>query len=341
MRHRSLGSSGLRVPEIGLDVAAPIRAGLDEDEAVAQLHQAIDLGITFLDTAPTDGPDGQGEWLLGRVARARRTDRDQLVLATKAGYQPAASPWEAPGRRAAAGQRRLRRAGTLEQDLSPRALLASIDQSLARLGAEPIDLLWVHNPGPDTLEGADELAGFLNGQVAAGKLRAWGAAFTPAPPGAPPVPHPEEPAQIALRELRLPAVAVRYNLVDQDPGRALLDAARVTAGALVARDADAATELGLSRPARRPAIPLEHLDPLLRDRDRSLVQLALLFALADPAVAVALTSATDERLVEAALAGDLPALTEQDLALLAELHSGRFGAGRADRPASDNPRSLR
>ena len=313
MRHRTLGTSGLRVSEVGYDVAAPIRAGLDEDEAVALLHQAIDLGVTFLDTAPTDGPDGQGEWLLGRVARARRADRDQLVLATKAGYRPVASPWAAPERR---GRQtwgvRLRPADSLEQDLNPRALLASIDQSLARLGAEPIDLLWVHNPDPDAL-GHDELATFLHGQVAAGKLRAWGAAFTPAPPGAPPAPHPEEPAQVALRELRLPAVAVRYSLAAQDPGRALLDAARVTAGSLVAMGADAVTS--------------ERLGPLLRDRDRSMIQLALLFALADESVASALTGATDQRLVEAAVAGDMPALTQDDLDLLAELHSDRPGAG--------------
>jgi aryl-alcohol dehydrogenase-like predicted oxidoreductase len=338
MRHRTLGTSGLRVSEVGYDVAAPIRAGLDEDEAVALLHQAIDLGVTFLDTAPTDGPDGQGEWLLGRVARARRADRDQLVLATKAGYRPVASPWAAPERR---GRQtwgvRLRPADSLEQDLSQRALLASIDQSLARLGAEPIDLLWVHNPDPDAL-GRDELATFLHGQVAAGKLRAWGAAFTAAPPGAPPAPHPEEPAQVALRELRLPAVAVRYNLVARDPGRALLDAARVTGASLVASGADAAAELA-RRPARA-AIPLEHLDPLLVDQDRSLLQLALLFALADGAVASALTGATDERLVEASLAGDLPPLPPEDLALLAELHSEGFGT-RPARPPADNPRSPR
>jgi 1-deoxyxylulose-5-phosphate synthase len=322
MRHRTLGGSGLRVSEIGLDVAAPIRAGLDEDEAVALLHHAVDLGITFLDAAPTDE---QAEWLLGRVVRARRSDRDQLVLATKAGYRPAASPWAAPDRRASV---RLRPAGTLEQDLGQRALLSSIDRSLARLG-EPIDLLWVHNPGLDALEGADELVGFLDGQVAAGKLRAWGAAFTPAPQGAPPAPHPEEPAQVALRELRLPAVAVRYNLIDRDPGRALLDAARVTAASLVARDADAAAQPGLT--GERPAVPLEHLEPLLADRDRSPIQLALLFALADPVVAAALTSATDERLGEAALAGDLPPLTAEDLDLLAELHGERFGAGRPRR----------
>ena len=327
MRQRPLGHSGLHVSEVGYDVAAPIRAGLGEDEAVALLHQAIDLGITFLDTAPTDGPfepshsgtehrpvlglDGQGEWLLGRVVRARRADRDRLVLATKAGYRPAASPWAAPARRGSPSVR-LGQKDALEQDWGRPALLASIDRSLARLGAEPIDMLWAHNPDPDEL-GRDELADFLNGQVAAGKLRAWGAAFTPAPPGAPPAPHPEEPAQVALRELRLPAVAVRYSLAAQDPGRALLDAARVTAGSLVAMGADAVTS--------------ERLGPLLRDRDRSMIQLALLFALADESVASALTGATDQRLVEAAVAGDMPALTQDDLDLLAELHSDRPGAG--------------
>src|SRR5436190_436225 len=118
MRQRSLGTSGLLVPEVGMDAGAPIRAGLDEDAAVALLH----------------------------------------------------------------------------------------------------------HPDPDELA-RDELPEFLTGQVAAGKLRAWGAAFTPAPAGAPEAPHPEEPGQAALRELRLPAVAVRYNLASQDPGRALLDAA--------------------------------------------------------------------------------------------------------------------
>ena len=321
MRQRTLGTSSLLVPEVGFDAGAPVRAGLDEGAAVALLHQAIDLGVTFLDSAPTDGSDGQGEWLLGRVARARRADRERLVLATKAGYRPAPSPWAGPGK----GRRpalRVPPRGALEQDFGAAALLASIDRSLARLG-EPIDLLMVHNPDPDELA-RDELPGFLDGQVAAGKLRAWGAAFGPAPPGAPPAPHPEEPGQAALRELRLPAVAVRYNLASQDPGRALLDAARVTGGALVALGADAAAELG----GRRPALPLDALARIGRGHDRSLTQLAIGFALADPSVAVALTSATDQRLVEAALAGELPPLGQDELDRIAELHA-------------DHPRSSR
>ncbi len=83
MRERRLGKSGLAVSAMGLGCLgmSEFYAGRDEAEAVATIHRALDLGLTFLDTADMYGM-GANEELVGRAIRGRR---GQVVLATKFG----------------------------------------------------------------------------------------------------------------------------------------------------------------------------------------------------------------------------------------------------------------
>src|SRR3954468_9331255 len=87
IEQRALGQQGLQVPALGLGCMgmSDFYGGRDEAEAIATIHRALDLGITFLDTADMYGMGygmGCNEELVGRAVRDRR---DQVVLATKFG----------------------------------------------------------------------------------------------------------------------------------------------------------------------------------------------------------------------------------------------------------------
>ena len=81
MEQRKLGTQGLSVPAVGLGCMgmSDFYGGADERESVATIHRAIELGVTFLDTADMYGPF-KNEELVGRAIRDRR---DRVVLATK------------------------------------------------------------------------------------------------------------------------------------------------------------------------------------------------------------------------------------------------------------------
>ncbi len=150
MRERTLGGQGLTVSEIGLgcmgmsDFYGP-RDGADHDEAVATIRRAIDLGITFLDTADMYGPHTNEE-LVGQAIRGRR---EEVVLATKFGIVRLPD-----GGRAYNGR--------------PDYVRKSIDGSLRRLGVEYVDLYYQHRVDPDVP--IEETVGAMGELVHAGKV---------------------------------------------------------------------------------------------------------------------------------------------------------------------------
>jgi aryl-alcohol dehydrogenase-like predicted oxidoreductase len=317
MRFRTLGETGLRVSEIGVDVGV-LTAAKRDDEVLPLLRRALDLDITLFATAWTDGhPEepGRGERLLGEALRPVRSGREDLVVATRFGYEP---PPPVPARAP----------GTLVRDWSVKAALRALDRSLWRLG-EPIDLLQLADPDESALE-SDELAAFLDDQIAAGKIQAWGVAFGPVPQGAPkPGMDPGDAGLLALDERQAGSVQVAYHLARQEPGRELIEAAARTGAAVLARAADAPGLLGTR-------VTLDQLTFLTRDRGQTPAQAALRFALQERAVAAALPGATP--LEEAAAAADLPDLTTDDLDQIAELYEDRW---RARRPDGDRPGGTR
>jgi aryl-alcohol dehydrogenase-like predicted oxidoreductase len=122
----------------------------DEGEAIRTIHRAIELGCTFLDTAEMYGPH-KNEELVGRALKDRR---DEVVLATKFGIRPDATP-EEPNRRVIDG--------------TPENVRRSIEGSLKRLGTDHVDLYYQHRIDPDTP--IEDTVGALAELVQQGKIR--------------------------------------------------------------------------------------------------------------------------------------------------------------------------
>jgi aryl-alcohol dehydrogenase-like predicted oxidoreductase len=152
MEQRRLGTQGLVVPAIGLGCMgmSEFYGAADESEAVETIHRALDLGVTFLDTADMYGPF-TNERLVGRAIRARR---DEVVLATKFGNE----------RRADGGWVRI--------NGRPEYVRTACDASLARLGVDVIDLYYQHRVDPTVP--IEDTVGAMAGLVREGKVRYLG-----------------------------------------------------------------------------------------------------------------------------------------------------------------------
>lgn len=148
---RKLGAQGLEVSEIGLGCMGMTHAygTRNDEESVATIHRAIELGCTFLDTAEIYGPFTNEE-LLGRALRGKRS---QVVLATKFGF------------RIENGQR-------LGLDSQPEHIRKAVNGSLKRLGTDYIDLLYQHRVDPAVP--IEEVAGTVRDLISAGKVRFFG-----------------------------------------------------------------------------------------------------------------------------------------------------------------------
>ncbi len=132
MQYRRCGRSGLKLPAISLGLWHNF-GHVDEEETFRKtLHLAFDAGITHFDLANNYGPPpGSAEENFGRILRQDfRGYRDEMVISTKAGYLM----WEGP----------------YGEWGSKKYLVASLDQSLLRMGLDYVDIFYSHRPDPDT-----------------------------------------------------------------------------------------------------------------------------------------------------------------------------------------------
>ena len=132
MRTNRCGRSGLKLPAVSLGLWHNF-GGVDAFEnARAVVHRAFDLGITHFDLANNYGPPpGSAEETFGRILRQDLARyRDELIVSTKAGYRMGPGPYGDGGSR--------------------KYLLASLDQSLRRMGLEYVDIYYHHRPDPET-----------------------------------------------------------------------------------------------------------------------------------------------------------------------------------------------
>ena len=152
MNERNLGKEGLRVSELGLGCMgmSEFYGTGDEDESIATIHRAIELGVTFLDTADMYGPF-TNEKLVGKAIADRR---DQVVLATKFGNE------------------RGEDGSFIGVNGKPKYVRQSCDGSLKRLGVDHIDLYYQHRVDPEVP--IEETVGAMKELVEAGKVRYLG-----------------------------------------------------------------------------------------------------------------------------------------------------------------------
>ena len=161
MRYRRCGRSGIQLPEISVGLWHNFGDDRPIDTQRAILRRAFDLGVTHFDLANNYGPPyGSAEKNFGRImAEDFRPYRDELIISTKAGYDMWPGPYGQWGSR--------------------KYLLASLDQSLKRMGLEYVDIFYSHRFDPDTP--LEETMGALHSAVQSGKaLYAGISSYSPA-----------------------------------------------------------------------------------------------------------------------------------------------------------------
>jgi L-glyceraldehyde 3-phosphate reductase len=291
--YRRAGRSGLKLPLVSLGLWHNFGAGDDFANARAMVFRAFDLGITHFDLANNYGPPpGAAERTFGRIlAEDLRGHRDELVVSTKAGYDMWPGPYGEWGSR--------------------KYLLASLDQSLKRLGLESVDVFYSHRPDPETP--LEETMGALDHAVRAGKALYVGVSNYGA----------EATAKAAglLREMGTPCLIhqPRYSLLERTPEQGLFAVLEregigciafspLAQGVLTSRyldgipkDARAARDPRFLKPEQitgdKVAIA-RRLDALARSRGQSLAQMALAWVLRRPVVTSALIGASSPKQVE-------------------------------------------
>lgn len=155
MQKRTLGKSGLEVSALGLGcmgMSFSYGAAHDENEMINLMHKAVDLGVTFFDTAEVYGPF-TNEILVGK---ALSTLRDKVVIATKFGFNCA------PGGKP----------GTQTLNSRPEHIKQVADASLQRLNIDSIDLFYQHRVDPEVP--MEDVAGAVKDLIAAGKVKHFG-----------------------------------------------------------------------------------------------------------------------------------------------------------------------
>jgi L-glyceraldehyde 3-phosphate reductase len=191
MPYRRTGRSGLKLPALSLGLWHNFGPDRPVETQRAILRRAFDLGVTHFDLANNYGPPpGAAESAFGEALKAElRPYRDEMVVSTKAGYLMWDGPYGEWGSR--------------------KYLLSSLDQSLARMGLEYVDIFYSHRPDPDTP--LEETMGALHSAVQQGKALYVGVSnYSPE--------QTREAARI-LAELGTPLLIhqPRYSMLDRRP----------------------------------------------------------------------------------------------------------------------------
>jgi aryl-alcohol dehydrogenase-like predicted oxidoreductase len=217
LKYRRLGKSEIKVSEIGFGAWT---IGLDwwgkkieDDEAIRMLKRAFDLGINFYDTGDIYGK-GKSEKLIGI---AFKDMRNEVVYSTKWGYDMYNA--EQIGH------------NELPQKHDTEYLLYALGQSLDRLQTDYIDVYSLHNPKMHAVTDV-ELFKSLDTLVTNGKIKSHGVALGPA------IGWKEEGLH-AISEHNITCLQTVFNILEQDPGNALLEAAKEKNVGIMARVPDA------------------------------------------------------------------------------------------------------
>lgn len=217
MKYRQLGKSDIKVSEIGFG-AWTIGLNwwgkkIEDDEAIRMLKRAYDLGINFYDTGDIYGK-GKSEKLIGIAFKGMR---NEIVYSTKWGYDMYNA--EQIGH------------NELPQKHNVKYLQYALGQSLDRLQTDYIDVYSLHNPKMQAVTDK-ELFEALDSLVTNGKIKSHGVALGPA------IGWKDEGLH-AIREHNITCLQTVFNILEQDPGNALLEAAKEKNVGIMTRVPDA------------------------------------------------------------------------------------------------------
>ncbi|WP_320781652.1 L-glyceraldehyde 3-phosphate reductase [Streptomyces sp. CRN 30] len=294
MPYRRTGRSGLKLPALSLGLWHNFGPDRPVTTQRAILRRAFDLGVTHFDLANNYGPPpGAAESAFGEALKADfAAYRDEMVVSTKAGYLMWPGPYGEWGSR--------------------KYLLSSLDQSLARMGLDYVDIFYSHRPDPDTP--LEETMGALHSAVQQGKALYVGVSnYSPE--------QTREAARI-LGELGTPLLIhqPRYSMLDRRPeDEGLLDTldelgvgsivfSPLEQGLLTGRyldgipaDSRAASDspfLSTDKVTEDLVRQLRELDGIAKSRGQSLAQLALSWVLRGGRVTSALVGASSPQQLE-------------------------------------------
>jgi L-glyceraldehyde 3-phosphate reductase len=310
--YRRCGRSGLLLPEVSLGLWQNFGDGKPIDEQRAILRRAFDLGVTHFDLANNYGPPaGSAEANFGAIfAEDFRPYRDEMIISTKAGYNMWPGPYGDFGSR--------------------KYLLASLDQSLSRMGLDYVDVFYSHRPDPETP--LEETMGALDHAVRSGKALYIGISNYS--------PDQTRAAAAILRDLGTPLLihqpsysmlnrgAVENGLLDtlEDVGAGCICFSPLAQGVLTDRylggvPADSRAVIGqFLRPESLTDERMDKvraLDKLAGDRGHALAQLALAWVLRDSRMTSAIIGASSVAQLEANVAAlQIPPLSADELAAI-------------------------
>jgi L-glyceraldehyde 3-phosphate reductase len=318
--YRRCGRSGVKLPEVSLGLWQNFGDESPLDTQRAILRRALDLGVTHFDLANNYGPPyGTAEINFGRIMREDlRPHRDELIISTKAGYDMWPGPYGDWGSR--------------------KYLLASLDQSLARMGLEYVDIFYSHRADPDTP--LEETMGALATAVTSGRaLYAGISSYSPA--------RTEEAAAI-LGDLGAPLLIHQpsYSILNRWVEDGLLDTLeRVGAGCIAfsplaqglltakylngvpegSRASRSGSSLSADQLSEQNLVRVRALNDIARDRGQSLAQMALAWALRDERVTSVLVGASSvAQLEENVAAAGKATFSAEELAAI-DRHSAESG----------------
>ncbi|CAM4093999.1 aldo/keto reductase [Mesobacillus thioparans] len=199
MKFRQLGNTGIKVSEVGFGAwqlgNARDRGGMDDNQAIKLVHQALDQGCNFFDTAPNYG-GGKSESLLGEAFSGKRS---VAVINSKFGHHPDNT-----------------------FDFDSQKIRSSVEGSLRRLKTEYLDSILLHNPPFEILTGSSGHFEVLESLKQEGKIRAYGAS----------VDSGQEMREL-LENTGSQVIEVMFNIFHQEPRSAFTLAAEKNVGLIV------------------------------------------------------------------------------------------------------------
>lgn len=199
MNYRELGSTGIKVSEVGFGAWQLGNAkdwdGVSDEQGIRLVHEAIDQGCNFFDTAPNYG-GGNSEAILGQALAGKRTD---MVINSKFGHHPD---------------------GTVNFD--SQLIRRSVEDSLRRLKTDYLDSILLHNPPLEISKGGTDHFEVLESLKQEGKIRAYGAS----------VDSGREMDEL-MRSTNSEIIEVMFNIFHQEPRKAFKMAAERKVGLIV------------------------------------------------------------------------------------------------------------